>query len=963
MFIQILTGGIRMFPFQQTSKPRAGLRRTTGCRCARYQPRLEILEDRMLLSAYTVDRLTDTGAGSDLFGDLRYCLTQATSGQDIVLFGVRGTINLQQALPDLLGNLSLVGPGADALTVRRDRDDAYRIFSVAAGATVLVSGLTIADGLAPSDFAFGGGILNRGTLTVSYSVLSGNSASAGGGIYNFGTLTVSNSTLSHNTADLNGGGIRNQTGASLYVSYSTFSANAAENGGGGGLITLGTEVIISHSTFSGNTATSGSRGTGDGAGLYDNGFGTLTVRDSAIYGNSAGGVGGGLANNLGEIVVSNSTLSGNTASVGGGISINFNPLWISSSTVSQNSATSAGGGIDVGHSRVNAKNTLAAGNSAPAGPDFHGILTSYGHNLIGDSSGASGFDATDVLDTDPLLGPLQGNGGPTLTHALLPGSPAIDAGDNTVDSEFDQRGEGFPRIVNGIADIGAYEVQEGQGPRPVPSPRTPSVFTVDRLTDTGAGSGLSGDLRYCLTRAISGPDTVLFGIQGTINLQRPLPNLRGNLSVIGPGADVLTVRRDFGGSYRIFTVASGTTASISGLTIANGNVFSPQGGLTGSGGGILNQGTLTVSNSTLVDNRANDTGGGIDNEATLMVSNTTFSGNMAYYGGGLANFGTATVSNCTFTGNGHAFVGDSFGGGIDNEATLAVSNSTFSGNRADYGGGISNEAGTLTVSNSTFSGNIVRNDGGAIDNEQGTLTVSNSTLSGNRAANGGGIANGFDPGPINVRNTIIAGNDGNRGPDIFGNLGSQGHNLIGNPNDGSGFDPNDLLNVDPMLGPLQDNGGPTQTMALLPGSPAIDAGDNTGAPDFDQRGDGYARIVGGTIDIGAYEVQEGPASRFAISAPAKVNSNTPFDVTVSSGTVPLVGQPTPGYLWNPVTAPTNTSSRSVPSSQEVASSDRFFASFNQEEFDVMLSGAKRDRYVQRDPWALDLFGSHHLPLV
>jgi hypothetical protein len=108
-------------------------------------------------------------------------------------------------------------------------------------------------------------------------------------------------------------------------------------------------------------------------------------------------------------------------------------------------------------------------------------------------------------------------------------------------------------------------------------------------------------------------------------------------------------------------------------------------------------------------------------------------------------------------------------------------------------------------------------------------------------------------------NTIVAGNTHTGSPsDVDGSIVSNGHNLIGDTNGSSGWVASDLLNVDPNLGPLQDNGGPTQTMALLPGSPAIDAGDNTDAPEWDQRGEGYPRIVNGTIDIGAFEVQAPP---------------------------------------------------------------------------------------------------------
>ena len=192
---------------------------------------------------------------------------------------------------------------------------------------------------------------------------------------------------------------------------------------------------------------------------------------------------------------------------------------------------------------------------------------------------------------------------------------------------------------------------------------------------------------------------------------------------------------------------------------------------------------------------------------------------------------------------------------------MTVTASTLSGNSTAIigGAGIYN-AGTLTVTNSTLSGNEVwwYGSGGGIYN-LGTLTVTASTLVDNYAGDGGVQPGGggiYNAGTLHIRNTILAGNTADTaGPDLKGSLTSSGYNLIGNTSGGSGFAPTDLLNVDPLLGPLQDNGGPTWTVALLPGSPAIDAGDNTDAPQFDQRGEGYPRIFGGQIDIGAYEVQ------------------------------------------------------------------------------------------------------------
>jgi hypothetical protein len=153
-----------------------------------------------------------------------------------------------------------------------------------------------------------------------------------------------------------------------------------------------------------------------------------------------------------------------------------------------------------------------------------------------------------------------------------------------------------------------------------------------------------------------------------------------------------------------------------------------------------------------------------------------------------------------------------------------------------------------------------------------------------------------------IRNTIIAGNTAhNFAPDVSGSVSSQGHNLIGDGTGGSGFDPTDLVGMSdnliaPRLGPLQNNGGLTPTMALLPGSPAIDAGDNTDAPPWDQRGPAFARVVHGTIDIGAFEVQ--PASTVAWINPA----GGPWEVAAnwSGGRVPgpdddvLIGALHPG---------------------------------------------------------------------
>jgi hypothetical protein len=519
----------------------------------------------------------------------------------------------------------------------------------------------------------------------------------------------------------------------------------------------------------------------------------------------------------------------------------------------------------------------------------------------------------------------------------------------------------------------------------------PSTFVVDRLTDTGAGEGLAGDLRYCLGQANANPgdDSITFSVTGTINLTGALPSLSSNIDLEGPGASSLTVRRDTGGSYRIFTVDSGATVVLSGLSITNGYVSSSDagGGIYNSGtltlnnatvsgntayssyddgwgayaygGGLYNSGMLTLNNATVSDNaaetyayRGEAFGGGIYNSynSTVTLNNSIVSGNTAYssyynglgdYGGGIYNFGTLMLSNATVSGNSVSYYG--YGGGIDNEGTLTLNNATVSGNSAGQGGGgIFNYAGTVTLNNATVSGNSAGYGGGIVIDSgtvtlnyttisgnstthggaggiansgtltlnnttvsgnsvgpplyggygggianSGTLTLNNTTVSGNSAIDyGGGIDNYMYGGTLTTRNTIIAGNTAHIAPDLEGSLGSLGHNLIGNTSGGSGFDATDLLNVNPLLGPLQDNGGPTKTMALLAGSPALNAGDPDQLGVADQRG----VLRSGGVNIGAYQAS---ASAFALTAPATVTAGTPFDLTVKA--VDPFGQTALGY--------------------------------------------------------------------
>jgi hypothetical protein len=380
------------------------------------------------------------------------------------------------------------------------------------------------------------------------------------------------------------------------------------------------------------------------------------------------------------------------------------------------------------------------------------------------------------------------------------------------------------------------------------------------------------------------------------------------------------------------------------LTIANCTIASNQGtggagganGYDGNseGGGLYNGGTLTVSSSTLTGNSTNGIfagGGGIFNDylGTLTVTGSTLSGNTAIrgWGGGIDNGGTLTVTGSTLSGNSANGL-NAFGGGIYNDyGRLTVSNSTLSGNSATgyfygSGGGIYNLGNTLTVSNSTLSDNSAQYWGGGILNyRSNTATLNNSTVSGNNAPLGGGIANITDANfnaTVLLRNSTVANNSGRQlyservgpistgqaamqlrntivsgpglGPNLFAATGgtfvSQGHNL--SSDSGSGFltGSGDLTNTDPLLGPLQDNGGPTKTIALLAGSPALNAGDPDQLGTKDQRG----VVRSGGVNIGAYQAS---ASALVVTSPAAVTAGTPFDVTVRA--VDVFGQTAIGY--------------------------------------------------------------------
>jgi CSLREA domain-containing protein len=832
----------------------------------------------------TVTNLNDSGAGS-----LRATIAAAAAG-DTINFSVSGTLTLTSGALVINRNLTITGPGA-GITV--SGNNSSRVFNITAG-TVSISGVTISQGRVmgvPNPFTTGqagtgsgGGIANEGTLALTNCTLSNNLATggpstagagqggdgSGGGIANGGTLILANCTLSGNSASGGQGGP---------------SGGRGGLGSGGGIANNGTLTMLD-CTLSSNHSSGGSGGGGGNNGDAEGGgianSGSLNVTNSTIANNNAvgapGGISGGSAGDgcgggivtSGTATIINSTLSGNTASGAPGPTV----------------ALGIGGGI-YQLAPAQFRNTIVVNNHAFSsstigyGQDVAGNGTSQGHNLIGivnDSNGWIASDQTGTLGTplNPHLSVLQNNGGPTATMVPLNGSPAIDAGDDAVltspyNLTTDQRGPGFPRRRGAHVDIGATEFDS-----PVSGP-TFIVTTTDDHND-GACGQLDCTLREAVNaaNAASGGNTIQFaaGVTGTITLTAGELAINDTLLLQGPGASVITVDGNQAG--RVFRIGTaGLAVTITDLTISRGFVN----GGTAQGGGIFNNGNLTLRNCLLSLHQATGSNGGDGR------------------GGALFNSGAATITNCTFSRNG-ANGGDGVSGGpnpggngqgasLYNSGTMTLTNCTVNAGIVFGGTG-----GASCADIGCIGGNGGNGQGGGIYNS-GTLTVTSGTLSSNAAHGGqggfGGISGPFGSGQGGgifqggtgssiVRNTIVTGDAADSsGPDAFGAFSSQGYNLIGKRDDSSGFTATTdqtgtaASPFNAMLGPLQDNGGPTPTQALQTGSPALDKGRSFSLT-TDQRG--LTRPIddptipnaaaGDGSDIGAFELQ--PVATFQFSA-------------------------------------------------------------------------------------------------
>ncbi|WP_197998912.1 choice-of-anchor Q domain-containing protein [Gimesia aquarii] len=905
------------------------------------------------LSLREAIKLANSNLGADTIS-----FNNSLTGQTIVLLD-----ELQ-----ITDDLTITGLGASQLTINGNTNS--RIFKIddsrpATMIDVEIRGLTLTNGSA----ATGGAIYNLESLSVIDSTLSRNTATQqgaaiyndrgilsvdnsrlqenkvgegnlegqGGGIYQiFGTLTVTQTEFIGNEASSSGGAINSSWASSFSVSNSTFDLNNARSGGA--IRNSGTQLIVQNSFFSNSL---------DG-GAIKNETGSLSIYDSSFIKNHTTLNGGAIDNN-GTLFVSGSTFAENTTTFNGGALYNLGAekVTIYNSTFSENTSHFSGGAIYLlGSSVFSVVNSTIVGNKATtfsgggiyslqAIPDFTLRNSIVAGNSSGNSAAQidgsySGQNNIISSSISGLLDPvLKDHGGSTKIHALLAGSAAINAGNNSAATDIglalDQRGIGFPRIIDGTVDIGAFEgfiVPE------------PVHLLVDSNSDLDDGDYSLGQLSLReaikLANSNTGSDTISFdnSFSGqTIVLLDELL-ITDDLTITGLGASQLTINGN--ANSRIFNIDDSRTGTkidveIRGLTLTNGSAA--------TGGAIYNSESLSVIDSTLSRNTATQQGAAIYNDrGILSVDNSRLQenkvgeGNLEGHGGGIyQNFGTLTVTQTEFIGNeasssGGAIYSNSAsslsvsystfdlnnsgsGGAIYNRsAPIIIQNSIFSNNAShNFGGGaINNESGNLSIYDSSFIKNHTTSNGGAIDN-RGTLFISGSTFAENTTTfNGGALYNlgaekltiynstfsenmsNFSGGAIfligitdfSVVNSTVVGNKANTfsGGGIYSlqaipNFTLRNSIVAGNTSgssaaqvDGSYSGQNNIISssITGLLDPvLKDHGGPTKTHALLAGSAAINAGNNSAATNAglttDQRGTGFARLLDGTVDIGAFE--------------------------------------------------------------------------------------------------------------
>ncbi|MEZ5728592.1 MAG: FG-GAP-like repeat-containing protein [Burkholderiaceae bacterium] len=707
--------------------------------------------------------------GADGFISLREAViaTNNTGGHDAIFldantyaFSIAGTAEEFSATGDLdiRDDLTLAGVGSSQTTI--DASGLERVLHVQNGANAYITGLTLTGGGNVTD---GAGIRSTsGTLVeMTDVVISGNTASgAAGGIDNIGTMYLDRIRVTGNTAN-EGAGLENL--GTAYVTNSLFDANIAATDGG------------------------------------------------AIQSKDPGST----------LELTNVTLSGTSATRGAGAFLD-NIALIVHSTITGNSVGDAGGGLFVVSGTTSIGSSIIAGNSAPSGSDAKNTINSLGFNIVGSTSGSSGWVGSDQTGTAPLLGTLADNGGPTPTHALLVGSPAEDAADPSGTLTTDQRG--VIRLL-GAADVGAFEGTLQQ-----------NIVTVTTTSDvvdgnTSSISALLGNMgadgRISLREAmlaanntanVGSPDEIRFSIPDalvagahTIVPTSPLPSLTDAVIIDG------STEPDFAGTPVVEIDGSSAGAAVVGIHFDAGSDGSTIRGLvvnrfTGYGLWVESDGNTIVGNyigtdvTGSIDRGNGDSGMLIQSAANNVIGGPAVGdGNLIsgndWYG---VEFNGATTMGNTVQGNligtdaaGTAALGNSAGGvSLYNGA----SSNQIGGAAAGEGNVISGNTGPAfyialnAPTGNSVQGNLIGTDvtgTAAIANQRGFMMLLGATgtlIGGTNPGEGNLIANNVDQG-IALHSTAGTGNAflGNR---IFANT------VLGIDLDGDGVTANDLDDVD-----------------------------------------------------------------------------------------------------------------------------------------------------------------------
>jgi parallel beta-helix repeat protein len=821
-------------------------------------------------SVYVVDETSDIADGDFSPGHLSLReaigLANANPFADTITFDPNVfaattiiVVNSEMAVSD---GLTIQGPAA-RLTL--DGNTVSRLFNVTAPAGQLVTlddlsltnayasgnGAAIADGAADltltnctvsnskSDAAGGGIATGSGTLTVIGSTISGNSAgTAGGGLYLAGsTAVIRNSTVSGNSASL-GGGVT-QFGGTTTIQNTTIAFNNATSSGGG--IKVGAGSVSIESTIVGN----------DTAPTGPDVSGAVTANYSLLSNSSGAAITGGSNKlNVNPLLQPLANNGGPTAThklgIGSpGVDAGSNPAVLITDQRGAGFPRQVGPALDIGSFEGVSSTPVAIFNGF--GPVLALGSTPDSFTVTYTDDNAINVGTIDVNDIK-IVGPFSN----TLTILSVSVDNPTDGTPRTATYKFAVPGGSWDAADNGIYTVSmvGFQVFDGDAsPSHSIAAGTLGTFTVATprsLLVTNANDSGLGSLRQAVLTANASPghDTIVFDTAGvfsspqTIMLLSTL-TISDGVTIQGPAARV-TLDGNNATQLLDITAPFGNAVTLDSFTLTKANAVDDGGAI------FLDAAALTVTNCTITNNASAGAGGGIDvgdGGGTLTIATSTISGNTAAGNGAGINIedsGALTMDGSTVSGN----VAGGAGGGLCGYGSLAlIRNSTISGNSAAIGGGLAQYGGSASFESCTIAYNSAGDSGGGID-----------------ATSGGGDVDDFgsDDSAVSLESTIVGKNTAPTGPDVNGPI-SADFSLLSNSSGADIVDgANNKLDVDPFLGPLANYGGPTLTISLLSGSPAINGGDNADGFAFDQRGPGFPRVVGGQADIGAFEVQTAP---------------------------------------------------------------------------------------------------------